>query len=230
MIKTSHKSHASGFTLIELMIAISILTLLLFTGSYSYSMLTNRWDKELGQFSQSAKVAKHLEVIQRVLEGVQSFVVVDNKRKPAFFFIGGKDSLLAVSHSGIFSGDFPEIFRLTSIEKDNGLIDLVYQSLSTEKLLLTGTEQNIKFERQLTLFSDLDNVNFNYFGWTSLYAKNANSDKAERAKWFEEYSGIDQKLMPTQIILTLTKEKMDLSFPITLEPDAERRLSPYSND
>jgi prepilin-type N-terminal cleavage/methylation domain-containing protein len=51
---------AKGFTLIELMISMTILSLLLFTGSYTYSLMSQRWNKELGEFSHSAKQAKHL--------------------------------------------------------------------------------------------------------------------------------------------------------------------------
>lgn len=216
-----------GFTLIELMISISILSLLLFTGSYSYSLMSERWNKELGQFSNSAQVTKNLDLVQRLLAGVSPFVVIDNKRKPSFFFIGASNSLLAVSKSGLFSNNYPEIFRLTTIEKENGLVDLIYQSESTENVLLTGTDQSVEFTKKIILFSDLDSVSFKYFGWKNIFVKNNSSETGVRKEWQNNYSGIDKQLMPDLFELVLVKNGRDLIFPIVLESDSEHWLSPY---
>ncbi|SFC52425.1 PulJ/GspJ family protein [Pseudoalteromonas denitrificans] len=230
MTKLEYQANKNtGFTLIELMISISILTMLLFTGSYTYSMMSERWNKELGQFSQSTKIARNLELVQRLLEGVQSFVVTDDKHKPSFFFIGAQDSLLAVSRSGLFSGDYPEVFRLSTVEKQNGLVDLVYQSVSTENLLLTGTAQSIDFSHQITLFTDLNQVNFNYYGWSHLNDKAARNFKT-KAKWYTHFSGINNQIMPEKFSLQLTRSNLSLSIPITLENNSEKRLSAYFPD
>lgn len=223
-------SFQNGFTLIELMISISILTLLLFTGSYSYSLMSERWNKELGQFSSSAKTAKHLELLQRLVEGVQSYVVVDDDKKPSLFFIGNKTSLLAVSRAGLFSDKFPEIFRLTTLKKENDKVDLVYQSASTENILLTGTNQEIIFDKKLILFSDLDQVIFSYYGWSHLYIKNSDDKKNEKPQWFDRYSGIDNQLTPEKYRVTLVKEGVSLTIPVTLEANPERWLAPYYKD
>lgn len=219
--------YQKGFTLIELMIAISILSLLLFTGAYSYSLMSERWGKELGQFSNSAKTTKNLALIQGLLTGVTPFVVVDKKRKPSFFFIGANDSLLAVSNIGLFSNNYPEIFRLTTLKKENGLVDLIYQSESTERVLLTGTEQSIEFNKKIILFSDLNSVEFSYFGWKNIFIKNYRTETGAQKKWFNNFSGIDKQLMPSLITLELIKDGKSLSFPIFLESDSEHWLSPY---
>lgn len=224
---SSRISQHQGFTLIELMISISILSLLLFTGSYSYSLMSERWNKELGQFASSAKNYKHLELVQRLLEGVQPYVVVDSKKKPSFFFIGDKNSLLAVSRSGLFSGEYPEIFRLSIVNKENDKVDLVYQSASTETLLLKGTDQNINFTHQLVLFENIDQVNFQYYGWLNLLSKNSTNSLIRKPKWFEQFSGIDTQLMPETFKLSLIKNERELTFTVQQEARPERWLLPY---
>tara|TARA_R110000772_G_scaffold154487_1_gene265506 strand:+ start:9023 stop:9718 length:696 start_codon:yes stop_codon:yes gene_type:complete len=215
-----------GFTLIELMIAISILSLLLFTAGYSYSLLSSRWNHELGQFSSSAKRIKHLGLTQKLLEGVQSFIVVNDDDKPFFFFIGNNDSLLAVSQAGIYDNDAPEIFRLTALKKAEGSFDLIYQSTSTKITMLKKTNQNIEFTKTLILFSGLDNVVFNYYGWNHFDDK-SNSNGANKQTWYSKYSGIDRKYMPSKMTLTLTMNGKDLILPISLQQDVEKWLSPY---
>lgn len=221
------QSNTQGFTLIELLIAITILSLLLFTGSYSYRLLSSHWNKELGQFSTTARVAKHLTLTQRLLEGVKSHIVVDGVNIPSFFFIGHQNSLLAVSQSGLFSGSYPEIFRLTAVEKASGLVDLVYQSTSTENILLKGTEQQVNFSQSLVLFSDLDLVKFEYFGWRNFDEKSDDQNNGFKQSWHDNYSGIDSQYMPSKMRITMVLEGNSLSFPITLQTEVESWLSPY---
>lgn len=223
----NHSQKNAGFTLIELMIAISILTMLLFTGAYSYSLMSERWNKELGQFSETAKDSKHLELLQRLLEGVQPYVVTDKNRKPSFFFIGDKTSLLGVSRTGLFETEFPVIFRLTTIQKENDKVDLILQSASTEHILLVGTDQNIEFTNKITLFSGLDKVEFGYYGWSHLYEKNSETQNQNNHRWFERFSGIDNQLMPETYSVTLTKDGHPLAIPVTLDFKPERWLAPY---
>lgn len=220
-----------GFTLIELLISISILSLLLLTGSYSYNLMSTRWQKELGGFTESVKQGKHLELLQQVLVGAKAFIVTDNKAKPAFFFIGKQDSLLAVTSDGLFSGQYPEIFRITSVEKNNGLFDLVYQSASTQNILLSSTEQIVSFTNKIVLFNDLDNISLAYYGWSHYSEKTKSADgdgeAVRQPQWFESFSGINNQIMPEKMIITLTKKDKLLSFPVQLDHDSLRLLSPY---
>jgi prepilin-type N-terminal cleavage/methylation domain-containing protein len=220
-------SREKGFTLIELMISISILTLLLFTGSYTYSLMSERWNKELGQFSQSAQLAKNIEILQRALEGIHSFVVVDKKGKPSLFFIGDSDSLLSISRSGFYSNGFPEIFRISTVKNEHGLFDLVYQAASSQHLLLTGTDQEIEFDHQITLFKDIEEATFTYYGWSSYAKKSFRAETADQANWSPRFSGIDNQIMPEKFQLTLKRLGKDLVIPIILEQNSERWLSPY---
>ena len=234
MNNTSYKNQRQksnkGFTLIELMIAISILSLLLFTGSYSYSLMSTRWNKELGNFAQIAKQAKNQQLLQNLLTGIQTFIITDKNQRPAFFFIGDKTSLLAVSRSGLYSDKYPEIFRLTATEKENGLFNLVYQSSSTENVLLLATEQEINFTQQLTLFSNLTSVSFAYLGWSHFNEKTANGEIIKPASWFERFSGIDNQLMPTKMLVTLTIDDSAFTLPVELDKESELRLSPFVDD
>jgi prepilin-type N-terminal cleavage/methylation domain-containing protein len=222
-------SQQKGFTLIELLIAITILSLLLLTASFSYGLMSTRWNKELGQFSESARVAKHLELTQKLLEGIQSFIVVDETKQPFFFFIGHQDSLLAVSQAGFFSGDYPEIFRLTVVEKSTGLFDLVYQSASSEDVLLLGTEQEIDFSHSLVLFTDVEQVSFRYYGWQHMHQKTNDEGQDYKASWTNNYSGINSQYMPSKLTLNIVNKGQNLVIPVELQTDVEKWLSPYFN-
>lgn len=220
----------AGFTLIELLIAVSILSALLFTGTYSYQMLANRWEKELGQFNQSTKTLKHLNLLNDLISGVQPYVL-ENKQlnfsTPAFFFIGFEQSLLSVTRSGLFSKDYPEIFRVSTLEKENGRFDLIYQAISSEKLLLLSSQQVIDFEYKITLLEDVQYVSFNYFGWDSYMELADVTNTLKPATWRSVFSGIDNQLLPVKMSIVIKSDNKELAFTVNFDQKTLRYLTPY---
>ncbi|WP_340680300.1 prepilin-type N-terminal cleavage/methylation domain-containing protein [Paraglaciecola sp.] len=224
----------SGFTLIEMLIAISILSLLLFTGSYIYSTLSIRWDKELGEFNQHFEQSRSLILLQELLVGVMPFVVRDTAKNegPTMFFVGKDDSLLAVSRGGLVNTEFPEIFRLTAVANANNKYDLVYQAASTQDVLLLNTQQVIDFEDGFVIMQNLDKVEFNYFGWPSYQLKNnaVEEDGSEKASWYTNYSGVDWQLNPEKIELNITFGEQIAHLVVSLDINSQRFLEHYLSD
>lgn len=214
-----------GFTLIELLIAISILSMLMLTASYSYSLIANRWDRALSSYDDIQIEAKNLNLLKDVLNGIQGYVVTDSNSQASLFFIGHDDSLLSITRSGLFSGEYGEIFRLSIEKKTDETYSLVYQATSTEKLLLTKTTQSIDFEHEVILLSNLTQVDFNYFGWQDSELKSG--PQAQPGAWYNRFSGIDFKTLPTKYELVLGKQNKSIRLPVTLEQRPELLLSPY---
>jgi prepilin-type N-terminal cleavage/methylation domain-containing protein len=224
----------SGFTLIEMLIAISILSLLLFTGSYIYSTLSSRWDKELGEFNQHFEQSRSLILLQELLSGVMPFVVRDKIKDlgPTMFFVGQDDSLLAVSRGGLVNNDFPEIFRLTAVQNANNKYDLVYQSASTQDILLLDTQQTIEFDNRFVVMADLDKVEFRYYGWPGFQLKNnaAEDDDTIKAAWYADYSGVDWQLNPEKIELNITLGDQIAHLIVSLDINSQVFLEHYFSD
>lgn len=220
----SHRNQ-KGFTLIELLIAITILALIITTATFSYNLVSSRWNKELGDFSVKALHAKHAETLFNVTRGIKSFVVRNSEQKPVFYFVGKEDSLLAVTASGVFTPD-TEIFRITSVKKDNGKFDIVYQAQAAKKAPIVSTSQTINFDRSLVLFADVDEFMFEYFGWDHLYDKTDDSGQ-KSASWRTTYSGLLSQYMPNKVKVSIRQEKKILSFTVNLQSDTENWISPY---
>lgn len=214
-----------GFSLIELMIVITILSSLMFTGTYVYKMLMTRWDKELGEFNESFDIAKKIDLTSSLLKGIVPTVVLDEK-KPVFFFIGKSDSLFGITSAGIFSNGSNEIFKISAIKNDSGLYDLIYQSVSEDRFVLTNAQQTINFDRSILLFDNLERVEFSYFGWQHLFDKNDDQIKHQQ-KWTGSYSGIQSQYMPLKLELSLTKNKHQLIFRANFDTEPEKWMSPY---
>mgnify|MGYP005990255515 CR=1 FL=1 len=215
-----------GFTLIELLISVTLLSLLMFTGNYVYMQLASRWNKELGSFEQNAAQTKAIYLLQNTLDGIEPYLIKNKKGRPEMFFVGGNNSLLAITKVGLIDTQNPEIFRLTAVQNPQGKYDLVYQAISGSELLLINTEQNIEFTQQKTLLTNLDEVNISYFGWQSL-DQMASQVPGIEPQWQASYSGIDQQLTPQRIQVTLIKNQQTLVFYNQLDSESNKWFGNY---
>jgi prepilin-type N-terminal cleavage/methylation domain-containing protein len=215
-----------GFTLIELLISVTLLSLIMFTGNYVYMQLASRWNKELGSFEQNAAQTKAVYLLQSTLDGIEPYLIKNKKERPEMFFVGGSNSLLAITKRGLIDTQNPEIFRLTAVQNTHGKYDLVYQAISSSELLLINTEQNIEFSEQKILLTNLDDVNISYFGWQNLDQKASKTPGVE-PQWQASYSGIDQQLTPQKIKVTLIKNKQPLQFYSQLDSESNKWFGNY---
>lgn len=219
-----------GFTLIELLISVTLLSLLMFTGNYVYMQLASRWNKELGSFEQNAAQTKAVYLLQSTLNGIEPYLIKNNKGRPEMFFVGGNNSLLAISKVGLLDTQNPEIFRLTAVQNPQGKYDLVYQAISGSELLLINTEQNIEFTQQKTLLTNLDEVNISYFGWQNYeekmsYLSGENPDA--KPDWRMSYSSVERQIMPEKIKITLLKNDEPFEFYSQLDSNSSYWLTNY---
>ncbi len=192
-----------GFTLVELLVVTTLLSLLMLVGTYSYSLFTNKWQDELGHFKESNEQAVNFHRLFRVLSNIQPYVVIKNNKEPGFLFIGASDSLLAVTHDSIFSPNTNEVFLLSKVRSEDGNVNLVYQAKSLESASVITSKEEIAFEKEITLLSGFTDISFSYYSWPSFNAKgDRRSITPITRAWTSSFSGIDNQLTPETIKVT----------------------------
>jgi prepilin-type N-terminal cleavage/methylation domain-containing protein len=218
-----------GFTLIELLIVTTILSLLMFIGAYSYSLFTNKWQSELGQFNHSNQQIMGFSRLKTLLTNIIPYVIIKDNKQPAFFFIGAKDSLLSITHDGLFSNDGAEAFRLSVVKTKTGKFNLLYQAKTLADMAILTESQNINFDHQLLLAEQFDEISFSYFGWYSFFEKQKVSAEynPKLPRWSEKFSGLDKQLIPEKITVNLKQDGKTMTLLISLDQKVERLLAPY---
>jgi prepilin-type N-terminal cleavage/methylation domain-containing protein len=222
----------SGFTLIELLIVTILLSLLMFSGTYAYSLFTNKWQSELGHFNQSNLQATGFVHLQKILANISPYVIRTDNNQPAFFFVGGPDSLLAITHDGLFTDNSAEAFRLSSVKAADGTYQLLYQARSLANMAIINESQSVEFSDEIVLVDRLDKIQFRYFGWSSYGDKKSQSadNLVGEIKWYDVFSGIDKQLTPEKIVLKLTQGDKHIPISVNLDHDADRWLSSYFDE
>jgi prepilin-type N-terminal cleavage/methylation domain-containing protein len=219
----------TGFTLIELLISVTLLALLMLVGTFSYSIFTNKWQDELGQFSKANQQATNFQRIQTILNNISPLTVRKNNGQPGFFLVGTKTSLLGITYKGLFAIDKPEAFRLVVLKDDQQKFSLLYQAMPLDDAAIVSAEQDIVFTEDMRLLADFDDISLRYLGWPHFTDQDsvANTSNITAPVWSATYSALDSQIMPERIELNLKKGEREMTFVIALSFNAARWMSPY---
>ncbi|NTS76915.1 type II secretion system protein [Catenovulum sp. SM1970] len=223
------KRQDKGFTLVELLIVSSILSMLLLVGSYSYSLFAQRWNKELGSFNQNNQLMINLARFQTLLNNQQYNVVFRDDAEPGFFFVGNSNSILSITNQGLFNQKFAEAFRLTLVKNNRQKLDLVYQSAPLDKLALSKASTELVFQYEFKLLTDLDDASFEYYGFESFEQKSISNrpNVFLKPKWFSQYSGLDSQLFPEKIKFSFIHSGRKIEYYFSMITNSEELLSDY---
>lgn len=198
-----------GFSLIELMIATALLSMVMFTGYFAYSLYTDKWQKRTDYFWQLNQNALGTEAIIRTLEAASVYVIKNQKGKFSVLFEGEQTKITLVTNSGLFSNT-TALIRLQTIEQKNGLQSLLYSEQPLIKSILLEYPKEPQWQYQNILVANVNKVNFQFYGWRN--AQNAGDStlsaidlepRQEKVKrqWYTNHSIEENRLLPDKLAL-----------------------------
>ncbi|WP_286265486.1 PulJ/GspJ family protein [Thalassotalea atypica] len=204
----------SGFTLIELMLATSLLMMVLFSGYYAYSLYTQKWQKRVDTFWQGTQDGIAFDSINRMLASAMPYVIKNSQKKAEIYFKASSEEIEWVTASAIFSQDAALVN--ISVVQDGNLSKLIYKEKPMQNFVLIN-ENQINTEApefwvyQVTLLSDIKTINFSFYGWQSFEEalmfvnEETNIDprnQPERA-WYSTHQPQIKRILPEQIQITV---------------------------
>lgn len=194
-----------GFTLIEVLIAMLLLSIVMFIGSLSFSVFSQRWQKDMGHFTLQAEQAKKFFLLQRTIQGISNYFVLDAKKNPVYFFLGSPGHLVFVTNRPIFAAEGQALVRLSVLPLEGGKQQLVYQETDFTKSPLFSLSPLPAPGNTLVLLT-AERIRFNYFGWENLEAKASFYDDEIFTKqtpiWQDEYLSQLTSILPNAINIT----------------------------
>lgn len=222
-----------GFSLIEILVAMVLLSMVVLVSSQAYSIFASKWDGRLGRFNQTLSEAKSLTLVQRAVDGIIPYVAFNAKDKPKLYFEGNRNGFVAVSNSPVFAPESAAVIRLQAEQLSDFTFMLTYQEWPMVSPLLK-TDQPLAFGRKITLFTHQENILFRYFGWESAKAKNQNTGDIfappAQKEWFNEYNSLERELQPHKIAIMLSSERGEREFIYRLNEYESYQLSRYGDN
>ncbi len=221
MVKSLKTQRNKGFTLIELMLATSLLMMVMFSGYYAYSLYSQKWQKRVQVFWHSTEQATALDSLHKALSSDLPYVVNCKDDKACIYFKGSNTSASFVSSSAIFSAEPALIqLRIEAISDSNNY-NLIYQEQSIKHSLVLELEHQPKWQHKIVLLNNIADFNFSYFGSQSFVvaAQQLISDNLimeDTRTWYQNHQSNVSRLLPEKIQINFTSAIGGSNFQIAL--------------
>lgn len=196
-----------GFTLVELLIATSILMVVLGTAMYGYQLYQKQWQRNLSHIQQNYQQLRRFELVSSALHGIVPYMV-RHKDGHSFYFLGREEGFTAVTTNPVFKPGFPAVIRVFREHNPDGSYRLVYEEASLSEAPLITPEQQLPFTHRLVVIEQEKSLTFSYYTQPDLLGSIELSDDGESAqiiyKWLTEHDALTAKTHPQRIIINIS--------------------------
>ncbi len=195
---------AGGFTLIEMLITMALLSSLILIGASALNFFLQRWDGHVGNFDRILKNTREMVLVKDVLDTLQPYMAYHDN-EPGIYFEGNRNGFVAVSSDSLFGNGSYAVIRFSVRQDADGTFDLLYEESPMDEDVLRSTSQSLVFSEPLVLMSDLRNPKFEFLGWSSVRDKfGADGKPPLPASWSSTYDGFETALSPLKTRLVFT--------------------------
>lgn len=217
---------AKGFTLIEVLLAMILLSIVMYIGSLSFSVFSERWRKDLGGFNTDVSEARKLLLLRQVLHGAANYLVRDQQNRAVYLFAGEAGQLVFVTNNPLFQPEAQALVRLTVRTLPDGQQQLLYSESSFATTPLFTNTPLPAPEKTLVLLQS-ENIRFNYFGWDSFAARSRFIEYSEgELQWQTQYDAAAIGVLPHAVNLIWNKNE-----PVIFSLSHDNRFKViYAND
>lgn len=200
----------NGFTLIEILVALTILMMVLFIGSLAYRTYSVYWHKELGDFNADLAEYEGITRLQNLIRNIKPMVFKGGERGGYVYFEGGDSLIRAISNESVQTQNAISAFEISVVQDTSNTVRVEYrESTVIDKPLLS--EMDISgYSKPIVILKGFEDIRFEYFGWIdfdnfSVEQHQDNTLTGEK-KWFGLYSGKDTLISPLQVKVRFKKD------------------------
>ena len=216
---------AKGFSLVELLVSRVLLSILVMLSSYSYVQFSRFWDGRLGNFDQAFSRLRNGWLLDDVLRNIHPYVVKNSEAIPKFYFEGNLNGFVAVSEESLSEVDTVAVVRLSLIQNTDLTFDLIYEEAPMKFATLSRLTEKPRFLPPVTLLSDLNNAQFNYYGTQKPKNDMAAVDSTEVDEWTNGYNSAVTGYHPKKVSLQWVDDRGSVSWTVDLVQPANGQLT-----
>jgi prepilin-type N-terminal cleavage/methylation domain-containing protein len=190
-----------GLTLIELLIAITILSLVIGIATYGFSLFSQHWGGPRTGFERAAGQMQRVDLMSKALRDALPWIVRNDKGAPGFYFLGREEGLTLVTASPIYTSDGPAVVRIFREPEGTGSFRLVYEEAPLSGVLLRDASQVLPFRHRLIVLEKMTGISFRYFGWRSITEQLQADEPGNNGvpSWWDEFDGIVRAVQPQRV-------------------------------
>ena len=202
------RGRATGFTLIELLLSVAIMAMVIGVATYGFSLFTRHWDGRSWGFDSAIGSWQRLDLVTASLSDSIPWLVRGNKGELGYYFLGRDEGLTFVTDSPVFESHAAAVVRVVRERQPNGRWQLVYEEASLSRQRLRQADQRLPFDKRMVVLTDLPNLSFEYFGWSSVEDRDV-----QPPSWWPEYDGMQRYQSPLRVAMNIDGQRSFFDFP-----------------
>lgn len=223
-----------GFSLVELLVSMTILIMVTLIGTYGYNLYARYWQKELGHYQTTFAQIRDVSRLHNIVTSIKPYIIKDAKGNAFHYFEGAQTVIRSVITSSLSNPDYPAIFELQVVDS-GGVKSLLYKEKVMEEAPLLFESQIDDYDTQFKLLDNFSSITFEFFGWQHYReragALSGESDTYAPQAWFGAYSGKDTLVPPNIVKLRfVTSQKNVTTFELPIAEISEEQLEFYLSD
>jgi len=201
------RARLSGLSLVELLIAMAVLTMVIGLSSFAFSLFSRYWDGNLGRFEKGLGSLQRLDLVVTALEGALPWAVRGRPGEVGFYFLGRDEGLTFVTNSPMFEPGAPALVRLFREKEKSGRSALYYEEAPLGEASLRFAGQVVEFKHRLRVLDAAGLISFRYYGYVSRGDVTEGDLGAEpeviKPAWLPEYDGMVRYRHPLKVAISI---------------------------
>ena len=221
-------NNVKGFTLVELLVTMSLLSMIILIGSSAFKVFSNSWDGHIGRFDLTLKNARNLVLVQDVLDSLVPYVAYDKSGKPIIYFEGNRNGFVAVSSKSIFTPHSYAVVRFSVRQNPDSKYDVLYEEWPMKNAVLDTIGEPLNFSQPLVLFESVSDPKFKYFGWGNITDRNNLGEFGSApGDWLDNFNGVEALFLPIKTSLSFETRSGNYQIFSSLAREVPGLLSRY---
>lgn len=226
------KGKPQGFTLVETLISLVLISLVMLSAAMAYQYFTQNWQRNQTSFLDVRENYRTWQLVHEVTEAIYPKVVLSDNEVPGFYFLGRDDGFTGVASISAQDPNSSAVFRIFREPNQTNGYRLVYEEAALGQQALRRAGQTLPFNFRRILIENADSIQFRYQGWQNIsvrsqaIAAEGFEETVATPQWFDEYDGMVRSLHPLAIEINAA----GVSWFITLPDSAVAELSRYTSD
>lgn len=177
-----------GFTLVEVLIALTILSLLVTVVFMGFRVSSRCWERGRVKLDELQTIRMGLEILQRTIRAGYPYYAKDDE-DTILWFSGDEDSLTFVSSQTSFATENGLTlikFEIRESEEEKKEL-MIYQAPS----FTISSYQEFDDDNVFALIPEIGKISFSYYG--------SKEETEEEGKWYDKWAGRDEKKLPQAV-------------------------------
>lgn len=211
--------NSRGFTLLELLISVAILSLVIGLSTYSFSLFSQHWTSRERDQLQSQGEYQLVQLLDRAMTSCIPWIVRSGDEDLGFYFLGRDEGMTFVTSRPIVEADAPAVIRIFRESDGPGRYKLVYEEASLASITLGNANQRLPFAHRLVIARNLSKLSFRFYGWTSSEsrAEAMSMDSGVVPSWHAAFDGLVGASHPEKLAIDMGATSWIIDVPATAD-------------